>query len=88
MINLVNSLINPLYTQRHNANPYYGVVPSCDRHLQKTASFHGEAYIEVHSQPLRRTCTFGFSFQTFTVNGLLLLSTFAGKQSSTGEHSQ
>ena len=74
-----NSLLNPLYTQRHKANPYYGVVSRCDRHTQKMASFQGEAYIEVPSQPLRRLCTFGFSFQTFTTNALLLLSTFVGK---------
>ena len=74
-----NSLLNPLYTQRHNANPYYGVVARCDRHLQKLASFQGEAYIEIPSQPLRRLCTFGFSFQTYTANALLLLSTFVGK---------
>lgn len=80
-----NSLLNPLYTQRHKANPYYGVVSRCDRHIQKMASFQGEAYIEVPSQPLRRLCTFGFSFQTFTVNALLLLSTFVGKQEAEAE---
>ena len=69
-----NSLINPLYTQRYKANPYYGVVSDCNRQRIKAASFNGEAYIEVQVQPLRRKCTMGFAFQTFTSNGLLLLA--------------
>ena len=59
-----NSLINPLYTQRFNANPYYGVVSDCNRQRIKEASFNGEAYLEVQSQPLRPKCTMGFAFQT------------------------
>ena len=37
-----NSLINPLYTQRFNANPYYGVVSDCNRQRIKAASFNGK----------------------------------------------
>lgn len=70
-----NSMINPLYTQRYKANPYYGVEAECDRRSVKTASFNGDAYLEVNSQPLRSQATMGFAFQTFTSNGLLMLAT-------------
>ena len=69
-----NSLINPLYTQRYKANPYYGVSPDCDKQRLKAASFSGESYLEVKVQPLRTKGTIGFSFQTFTSNGLLMFA--------------
>ena len=40
-----NSLINPLYTQRFNANPYYGVVSDCNRQRIKAASFNGKLFV-------------------------------------------
>ena len=40
-----NSLINPLYTQRFNANPYYGVVSDCNRQRIKAASFNGKLLV-------------------------------------------
>lgn len=71
-----NSLINPLYTQRFSANPYYGVESDCNGHLVKDASFNGEAYLEVPFQTPTDQATMGFAFQTFTANGLLMLTNF------------
>ena len=51
----------------------------CDRKLLKDSSFNGDAYLEVKSQPLQRKCSFGFNFQTYLANGVLLLSTFYGQ---------
>ena len=76
-----NSLINPLYTQRYKANPYFGVQAHCDRKLLKESSFNGDAYLEVKSQSLRQMCSFGFNFQTYLANAVLLLSTFYGQSS-------
>lgn len=71
-----NSLINPLYTKRHLANPYYGVDSQCFGRLIKASSFNGEAYLEVPSQVYQDDSTMGFAFQTFTSNGLLVLGNF------------
>lgn len=80
-----NSLLNPLYTQRYRANPYYAVEPQCERSVIKTASFGGEAYLEVKAQALRsQNCFLGFSFQSYAANSLILLSTFAGQSDDKG----
>ncbi len=75
-----NNLMNPLYTQRYRPNPFFGVEPRCDRMINKQVSFNGDGYLEVKSQPLRHTCSFGFSFRTHLANSLLLLSTFRGQE--------
>ena len=70
-----------MYTQRYKANPYFGVEPHCERRLLKESSFNGESYLEVKSQPLKRSSSFGFKFQTYMANGVLLLSTFFSQSS-------
>ena len=76
-----NNLINPLYTQRYKANPYFGVTPDCDKQRLKAASFSGQSYLEVKAPSIRSRGTIGFSFQTFTSNGLLLLADLSSDQS-------
>ena len=48
------------------------------------ASFRGDGYVELVSQPLRSEASFGFSFRTLAPDGLILLSTYQG-QSSGGD---
>ncbi len=40
------------------------------------ASFRGDGVLEISSQPLTTSSTFGFGFRTIAQEGLLLLSTF------------
>ena len=46
------------------------------------ASFEGDGYLELNSQPLRENSALGLSFQTDREDGLLLLSTFQGQSGS------
>jgi hypothetical protein len=45
----------------------------------KVASFRGDGYVELASQPLRIETSIGFSFRTLAPEGLILLSTFQGQ---------
>ena len=74
-----NSVMNPLYTEFGQLNPHYGVIPSCENRILKTASFSGNGHLEVNSQPLRVNSSFGFTFHTKQADALVVLSTFLGK---------
>ena len=51
---------------------------SCSLQNIKVVSFNGDGFLELKSQPLRKTCNFGFSFNTMQENCLLVLSAFKG----------
>jgi len=74
-----NSLMNPLYTEYRKLNPFYGVIPTCENRILKTASFNGNGHIEVKSQPLRKDSSFGFTFKSLQPDALIAISTFLGK---------
>ena len=71
-----NSPLNPLYAQRNKLNLFHGVESNCERKIVKAVSFNGDGFVELKSQPLRRICNFGFSFNTMQSNCLLILSAF------------
>ncbi len=101
-----NTILNPLYAQRHVNNPFYGIVPNCERKVDiavrllkdrntlafcsqivKPVSFEGDGFLELDSQPLRSNSSLGFSFRTNHGDGVLVLSTFAGKEQSGDSYS-
>ena len=74
-----NTIINPLHAERHNLSPHFGVSRNCDERPEHTASFAGNGFVELDSYNYTESMNLGLTFATREGEGLILLSSFLGK---------
>ncbi|PRD25784.1 UNVERIFIED_CONTAM: Lama1 [Trichonephila clavipes] len=67
---------------------FYGMNVGCSNRPLKVATFKGEGYIELNGQPLPLESSITFSFLTSQSDGLLLVSTFKGQESTKRDQQQ
>ncbi|GFU33502.1 laminin subunit alpha-1 [Nephila pilipes] len=67
---------------------FYGMNVGCSDRPLKVATFKGDGYIELSGQPLPLESSITFSFLTPQSDGLLLVSTFKGQESSKRDQQQ
>ena len=77
---ITSAMVYVLHKTTNNSEYSSSKIEYASYSLQqiKVVSFNGDGFLELKSQPLRKTCNFGFSFNTMQENCLLVLSAFKG----------